>query len=286
MDGRVAFEWAVSTLGCPEWDADAVIDRLAGTGYGAIEWRGGDEGTVRTDWSSERRAALRRRTRDAGLRAIAVTAYPDLVASDAVVRRASLDGIVAHAELAAALDAPWVRIFLGIADDEPPPAVVVGRAVDGIAAALDATAGMGVGLAIEPHDDLVRAGDVAPVLARVPGARVGVVWDIGNAWAVGETPDAGFAAYAGRIAWTQVKDGRGTGDDWRLCDLGDGEVPIGRALALLATGGGAHDPDGTRPVVSLEWERAWHPELAPAEVAFPRALDWLVRTAARLPAGT
>lgn len=280
MDGRVAFEWAVSTLGCPEWDTDTVVDRVASFGYDAIEWRGGDEGTVRVDWTSARLAALRRRTAEARVGAIAVTAYPDFVAAEPLVRRRSVDHVVAHAELAAALGAPWVRIFPGIASDEPPRDVVLGRAVEGIGAALDATRGLDVGLAIEPHDDLVRASDVAPLLSAIADRRLGVVWDIGNAWAVGEPPDTGFEAYRARIAWTQVKDGHGSGADWRLCDLGEGDVPIARALELLAAAP-AGDPARSRPIVSLEWERAWHSELAPADVAFPRALDWLQASAAR-----
>jgi sugar phosphate isomerase/epimerase len=281
MDGRDAFEFAVSTLGCPEWDADTVVERVSAMGYDAIEWRGGDDGTVRTEWPADRVEALRRRTADAGVGAVAVTAYPDFVAGDPLVRRRSVDHVVGHAELAASLGAPWVRIFLGIADDAPPQATVMARAMDGIRASLDATRGLDVGLAIEPHDDLVRAADVAPVLGAIADPRLGVVWDIGNAWAVGEGPEAGAATYAGRIAWMQVKDGRGSGDDWRLCDLGDGDVPIGRALDLLRSDAAPDARGERRPIVSLEWERAWHPELAPAEVAFPSALQWLRAAAAR-----
>jgi sugar phosphate isomerase/epimerase len=269
--------WAVSTLGCPEWDSATVLARVAQMGFDAIEWRGGDDGTVRTNWSGVRRGALRAGVAEAGLTSIAVTSYPDLVAADPVGRARSLDEIEAHAGLAHDLDAPWVRIFLGVADDDASRDIQLGRAIEGIATALDRTAGTGVGLAIEPHDDLVLAADLQPILDAFEDDRLAVVWDVGNAWAAGESPALGFETYRSRIAWTQVKDGTGRGDTWRLCDLGDGDVPISEALELLA---GQVQSVGAPPVVSLEWERAWDDRLAPPEIAFPASLAWLRSTAA------
>ena len=91
---------------------------------------------------------------------------------------------------------------------------------------------------------------------------------------MGEDPAIGLAAYDGRIAWVQVKDGTGIGETWRLCDLGEGDVPIGRALSRLRPGSALAGHD--IPTISLEWERPWDPELAPAEVALPRAHAWLM----------
>ncbi|HEV7810847.1 MAG TPA: sugar phosphate isomerase/epimerase family protein [Candidatus Limnocylindrales bacterium] len=290
MEAGFVVRWAVSTLGCPEWDAATVPARVGQIGFNAIEWRGGDDGTVRTSWSPVRRAALRRAVSEAGLASIAVTSYPNLLTVDRAVVAASFDGIEAHVALARDLAAPWVRIFLGVADDDAPREAHIGRAIDGIALALDRTAGSGVGLAIEPHDDLVRAADLQPILAAFEDDRLAVVWDVGNAWAAGEPPAAGFDTYRGQIAWTQVKDGTGRDATWRLSDLGAGDVPIREALELLAEPGARRmapgrtsQAFGTReapPVVSLEWERAWDDRLAPPEIAFPASLAWLRSVAA------
>ncbi len=288
MEAGFVVRWAVSTLGCPEWDAATVVARVGQIGFDGIEWRGGNDGTVRTAWSAGRRAALRTAVADAGLRSVAVTSYPNLVTADPSVVRGSLDAIEAHVGLARDLDAPWVRIFLGVANDDASRETRIARAIEGVAAALDRTAGSGVGLAIEPHDDLVRAVDLQPILAAVDDDRLAVVWDVGNAWAAGEPPAVGFETYLGRIAWTQVKDGTGRDGTWQLCDLGDGDVPISEVLGLLAgagvgAGAGPIRPApvaGGPPVVSLEWERAWDERLAPAEIAFPASLAWL-RAAAR-----
>jgi sugar phosphate isomerase/epimerase len=274
---------AFSTLGCPEWDELEVVRQAAGGGWDGVEWRGGPDGTVRTGWPSGRRRELRRAMDDAGLASIAVTTYSNLISGQPSVIRASIDDAVAHAELATDLRAPAIRVFLGERDDDAPAAALEGRATDGLAVLVDRVRPLGVRVAVEPHDDHVRWPAIRPILEALRGDALGVVWDVGNAWSVGEDPADSLAAYRGRIAWVQVKDGTGTGSTWRLCEPGDGEVPLERALSALAA---ACSNDGVDvPPISLEWERAWHPDLAPAELVLPRALAWLQRQFAR-PADT
>jgi sugar phosphate isomerase/epimerase len=67
------------------------------------------------------------------------------------------------------------------------------------------------------------------------------------------------------LAYVQVKDGTGRGEAWQLGNVGEGDVPLQQAVAFLAE-------SGYSGALSVEWERAWHPELAPAEVALPAAL--------------
>jgi sugar phosphate isomerase/epimerase len=265
---------AFSTLACPEWDAATVVRHAAAGSWDGIEWRGGPDGTVRTDWTKERRASLRSAMDEAGLASIAVTTYTDLISGDSGVVRASVIDATTHAELARDLGAPAIRVFLGERDDDASPETLERRAIDALAELLERVRPFGVTVAIEPHDDHVHSDRIRPILDALPDPALGVVWDIGNAWSVGEDPAVGIAAYEGRVAWVQVKDGTGIGPTWRLCELGAGDVPLDRALSSLGprSGLGARDP-----AISLEWERAWDPELAPAEVALPRAHAWLVR---------
>ena len=248
-------------------------------GFGGVEWRGGPDGTVRTTWPAARRAAIRGALADAGIAAVAVTAYSELISGDPAIRSASVDGLVRHAELASDLGAATVRVFLGVADDGASAGELEHRAVDALATALDRT-DRGITLAIEPHDGHVRAETVAPILAALPEPRLGVVWDIANAWSAGEAPETGLAAYAGRIAYVQLKDGTGGGSSWRLTALGTGDVPLARALGGLDAA--RRGRDLPFPPLSVEWERAWHPELAPADEALPAARRWLVDVLAGL----
>jgi sugar phosphate isomerase/epimerase len=271
---------AFSTLGCPDWDAETVIRRARAMGFDGIEWRGGPDGTVRTTWSERRRAAVRAAMDDAGLRSIAVTAYSELISGDADVRAASIDDLTEHAALAADLGAPWVRTFVGVADDAAPPDELRRRAVAGLATALARVAWCSVGLALEPHDGHVRARDVEPILAAIPDPRLAVVWDVANGWAAGDSPEVAFEAYDGRIAWIQVKDGTGHGDTWQLGPIGAGEVPLQDALALVVAR--SRQRQEAVPPISIEWEMAWHPELDPPDVALPAGLRWLRTTLAAI----
>jgi len=225
---------AFSTLACPEWDATTVVDRAVRAGYGGIEWRGGPDGTVRTDWSTASRARLRRRLDDAGLRSVAVTAYTNVISGDARVVDSSIDDAVRHADLAADVGAGTVRVFLGTSDDDAGRRTITARAIEGLGRLLERIGPGGVGIAIEPHDGHVLASSIAPILEALPSPRLGVVWDLGNAWSVGERPSDGFAVYDGRIRYVQVKDGTGRHASWGLCDLGAGDVPIPEALERLA----------------------------------------------------
>lgn len=264
---------AFSTLGCPEWDAERVVAAAATYGYDGIEWRGGPEGTVRSGWSTERRRALRLSLGRAGISSIAVTSYPNLISGDPAERARSVHEIVEHVELAGDLGAPVVRVFVGVQDDGAGDEELRDRAVAGLLGALDATSGSDVTLAIEPHDAHARAEAILPILDAIPDPRLGVVWDIANAWGAGEAPATGLVAYADRIAYVQIKDGTGRGAGWQLCALGEGDVPLAAALDGLVAWVSANGV--AMPPISLEWERAWHPTLAPPEIALPAARRWI-----------
>jgi sugar phosphate isomerase/epimerase len=271
-DGSLA-PIAFSTLACPEWSAGTVLTKAAAFGFDGIEWRGGPDGTVRTTWTGQRRRDLRRSLGLAGISSIAVTSYPNLISADPAERARSIVEIVDHARLARDLGAPAVRVFLGIADDAPTDDELYRRVVTALEEALWRTRDTDIAIAIEPHDDHVLAERVRPVLDAIADPRLGVVWDIANAWSAGERPEAGLAAYGDRIAWVQVKDGTGRGPTWQLCELGAGDVPLEDALHRLVAS--ATSRGAPVPPISLEWERAWHPELAPADVALPSARRWL-----------
>jgi len=254
-----------STLACPEWPIETVIAKAAEFGYNGLEWRGGAQGHVQPSMSPAGKGALRRLSADAGLFALAVTAYTSFVSEDPNERQANVDELRRYADLAAELGARYVRAFVG----ELPPGVdsarMHGRIVECLEAAAEHARHNGVMIALEPHDHFVRSAAVEPILQRATHPALGVIWDIGNTYSAGEDPVEGFAVLSQRLCYVQVKDGQGRGADWRLTPLGGGEVPLKRAFEMLLASGYAG-------AFSVEWERAWHPELDPPEAALPAAL--------------
>ena len=266
--------FAFSTLACPEWSVDRTIEAAGRLGYDAIEWRGGPDGHVRTSWPARRRAALRRRSETAGVAALAVTAYATFTSSDPRLRSRSALDLLRHVELAADLGAPFVRTFVGHRERSEPIGDVAARAAEAIRPVAAAAAAAGVALALEPHDDFATLARLRLVLDALdhPGARVAL--DVVNAWEAGEAPRSAARRAAGRVAYVQLKDARRGGSGTCLTEIGRGEVPLVDALVELTR-------SGPLPPLSFEWERAWHPELAPADVVLGPALEELRRLAAR-----
>src|SRR6266498_5961107 len=102
-----------STLACPSWPIETVIANASEFGYDGIEWRGGPQGHVNPGMLAPQKAALRQMCSDAGLMALAVTAYTSFVSNSAEVQQANVDEVRRYADLAAELGAHYVRVFLG-----------------------------------------------------------------------------------------------------------------------------------------------------------------------------
>jgi len=255
-----------STLACPGWSIKTIIAKAAEFGYEGIEWRGGPQGHVQPTMPTAQKAVLQELLMDTGLITIAVTAYTSFVSSLAGERHANIDELRRYVDLAAELDAPYVRTFLGeLPEDTNLDSSIYDKISDCLNIAADYASSAGVKIAVEPHDDFVRSSTIVPILTRVQHSALRVIWDIGNAFAAGEDAQEGFELLKNRLAYVQLKDGKGHGPTWRLCSLGQGDVPLALAFELLV----AHGYEGA---LSVEWEYAWHPELDPPEIALPAAL--------------
>jgi sugar phosphate isomerase/epimerase len=256
-----------STLACPHWQIEAVIEKASEFGYDGIEWRGGSQGHVHPEMPGATKRLLRQRCADAGLMSLAVTAYTSFVSNSAGEGQANVEELQKYADLGAELGANYVRAFLGeLPEGAHLDSSVYKKISDCLNAAAEYANSVGVNIAIEPHDDFVHSTDVAPFF-NLPLSHhaLRVIWDIANAFAAGEDPAIGFDVLKGHLAYVQVKDGKGRAPDWRLCQLGEGDVPLQRAVELLR----ANDYQGA---FSVEWEYAWHLELDPPEIALPVAL--------------
>ena len=252
-----------STLACPDWPIEKIIAKASEFGYDGIEWRGGTQGHVQPDMPAEQKTTLRQMSSDAGMMALAVTAYTSFVSEEE--RPANVDVLRRYCDLAAELGASYVRAFLGELSPGTIPDDTMYRSMfECLNAAAEYASSVGVKIAVEPHDDFARSSIVAPVFQR-PHPALLVIWDIGNAFAVGENPAEGFDLLKDKLAYVQVKDGKGRTPHWQLCALGEGDVPLSRAFELLLA-------NGYQGAFSVEWEYAWHPELDPPEVALSAAL--------------
>jgi sugar phosphate isomerase/epimerase len=256
-----------STLACPTWSIETIIKRAAEFGYNGIELRGGSRGHVQPAMPASQKALLLQLSSDHGVAALAVTAYTSFVSSVPEELQANIDEAKRHVDLAAELGAKYVRVFLGeLPAGTNLDASLYATMAESLFTTSEYATSLGVNIAIEPHDNFARSSTLIPLFDQPrlhPGLRV--IWDIGNAFAAGENPPQGFEPLKDRIAYVQVKDGKGRDPHWQLCPLGEGDVPLGKAFELLLA-------SGYQGALSVEWEYAWHPELDPPEIALPAAI--------------
>src|SRR4030095_8541013 len=107
-------------------------------------------------------------------------------------RKSNVAELRRYADLAAELGATYVRAFLGeLSPGTIPDETMYQRMSECLNIASEYANSVGVKIAVEPHDDFGRSSVVAPVFHRSHPA-LKVIWDIGNAFAVGEDPAEGF----------------------------------------------------------------------------------------------
>jgi sugar phosphate isomerase/epimerase len=268
---RVTF----STLACPHWSIETIVANARAMGYDGIEWRGGADGHINPNATRDERTTLRERMRDANLFSLAVTSYTNFVSDDANTRAAHVDDLKKYLDLAADLDAKFVRVFLGELAPHQTRAEMYPRIVEALQQCMEHTRQVGVGIAVEHHDDFVQTAALVPILDALTDVYIGAVWDIANAHRANESAPDGIRNLGERISYVQIKDGIGRGTAWRLTNVGEGDVELRQAIELLHA-------QNYRGAFSVEWEYAWHPELAPPERALPHALEhlraWLQQT--------
>lgn len=120
-------------------------------------------------------------------------------------------------------------------------------------------------LMVETHDALCTTVSILGFLALAPGT--GILWDTHHTWKTGgENPLVTWRAIAPHVVHMHVKDsvsipGKKHPFTYRL--PGEGEFPMAPLREVLRS--------EYRGLMSLEWERLWHPELGPVDEALAAA---------------
>ena len=250
--------FAASTLGMPDAGLDEVVAVLTAGGCTGVELRAGEKQVVHTDLTRTERTGVRRTLAEAGLRPLAVSSYVKICAPGD--DQAIVDELVAHVDLAADLGAGGVRIFPGGAgegaDDE--------RGARRLADAAGPAERRGVALFVETHDSHPRGADIARLLDLTGREDIGVIWDFVHPWRAGESPADTYAAIEARLAYVQLKDAVPP----TPALIGHGKVPLDDIRAVL-------NKNGYEGWWSLEWEKAWFPEIPALSEALASARSWL-----------
>jgi sugar phosphate isomerase/epimerase len=277
---------AYSTVACPDWTLERVVEQAKAMDYAGVELRTLGEGAaarLASDPAKHDPTVVRKLFADAGVTPACLSTSVCLHHADASAARAALAQTARAMELAAAIGCPAVRVFATQLLPGEHRNAVMQRVAGRIAPLADKGGELGVQLLFENAGAFTTARDWWTLLDLARHPMAGMCWNVANAAVVGEGPAVSVSTLHSRIRMAKVKDlsisGTG-GDGGRLQALGDGDVPVASFIKRLMGIGF----DG---YVSVEWDRLWLPSLAPAEEALPaarkRIQEWLDVIEAALP---
>jgi len=257
---------AFSTLGCPQWELERIADAARAYGYAAVELRAiaGDLDLLkRPEFQPSAIDATRRWLDDQTLAVCCVDTSCTFDSREADERRKQVEVALRHAELAANLGAPLIRIF----PDRIQTGATRTETRDNIAACLVEVARRapeGVRVCLETHGDFAPGQAAAEIMRLADHPNVALVWDVANSLAAGDSIEESARAVGPYLAHVHLRDARAVkGEEhWLPVLAGQGTVSFDGAVNALR----GLQYDG---YVSFEWEKYWHPEIEEPEVALP-----------------
>ncbi len=269
---------AFSTLGCPNWKLDRIAQAARAFGYEGIELRaiGGDLDLLkRPEFQPGSVDETRRWLAGQGLAICCVDTSCTFDSEDADERRDQVGLAIKHAELAAALGAPLIRIF----PDKIRNGATRGETRDNIAACLREVAWRvpaGVRVGLETHGDFAHGQAAAEIIRLAEHKNVAIIWDVANSLAAGDSIEESAREVAPHLAHVHLRDARVVEgiEHWLPVLAGRGAVSFPAVVDVLHRLG----YDG---YVSFEWEKYWHPEIEEPEVALPDFVEAMKRVFAR-----
>lgn len=257
---------AFSTLGCPDWGLDQIIECAKAFGYAGVELRGllSEFNLVkRIEFNEKERVESRKKFDDAGIEVACVSCSARLGLIDDKQSEAQLDDGKAHIELAALLGAKVVRVFGGNRPEELSRRDHIELVASRFRSLCEFAKSESITVAIETHDDFCLGADIARVLENVDVENAGCVWDFHNSFRAGESIEESVKVLSKSwIAAVHAKDSLQVNGSLRHVCVGEGDVPVQPAVELL-------NSLGFEGFVSFEWEKSWHNELSQPEEVLP-----------------
>ena len=260
-----------STLGCPDWSYERVLEEAAKDGYEGVEVRG-VAGEMRADsipcFAIGRQQEARHMAEAAGVKLIGFGASSSFH-DPANLENALSDGRAAI-DLAHGLGMSFIRVFGDRIAPEDDEGEIIARVAEGIRALCDYAEGTNVMVLQEVHGNFNLARRIMGVAEKVQRSNFGILWDVAHSdKTYGDNWPEFYAAIRPLVKHVHFKDHKREADGtFRLCATGQGDIPLLPVLRTL-------EKDGYAGFVSLEWEKKWHPDLRNAAEEFPHFVRYI-----------
>ncbi|MGV3657702.1 MAG: sugar phosphate isomerase/epimerase family protein, partial [Chitinophagaceae bacterium] len=254
-----------STLGCPDWTLQQIVDFAVQHGYKGIEVRGLQRQMDLTKCPEFATEDARRKTmqlmKEKGLQFVGLGSSANMHLPDGEEREKNMAEAKRFIDLAQQIGCPYVRVFPNNFPKEADKKTTVERIAKGLLELGDYAKGKNVTVLMETHGDVIWVDDIETIMQKATHPNVGLVWDVTNMWAfTKEPPNEAYQKLKKYIHHIHVKDAKVDNGKLQYTLLGEGDVPIFEAIDAMMK-------NGYKGYYSFEWEKLWHPQLPEPEVA-------------------
>lgn len=265
----MAIKLAFSTVACPEWTIEQAAAKAEEMNYPGMELRtlGEGAGAIACDPALTETKKVRDILHAHGIEPVCLATSVCLHHRDESLAYKAVWQTKAYLETAAELGCGAVRVFGNEVEPGETRRAAILRIASRVEQLADRAGELGVKLLFENAGSINRSKDWWWLFNLIQHPMVALSWNVANAAGAGEGPAVSVPALNSRIALTKVKDtvvGEGAG----YVPLGEGTVEIQHFIKRLLGIG----YDG---YVVVEWDRAWLPNLTPAEEYLPQARETL-----------
>ncbi|HBS29899.1 MAG TPA: hypothetical protein DEB06_10740 [Phycisphaerales bacterium] len=259
---------AYSTVACPEWTLEQVVEAAGRFGFSGVELR--SEGSGGTAFASEPGLTdplkVRRLLQAEGIELAGLATgirfdapiFPPVLGHVLPSREASVRAGREAIALAHAIGAPSVRVYAFETHGRERHASALKRICERLAKITDIARNRGVTVLIENGGSFPGAGDLVEIIDRVGSPLLGACYDLAGAVGAEDEVRAGCAALGDRLWAARIRDLRGD----HPCPLGEGDLPCHSFVEAVQA---SSDRWGTEPWMIFSWDRAWLGDLAPAD---------------------
>ncbi len=254
-----------STLGCPDWPFQQIVEFAFANNFKGIEVRGiqreMDLPECKEFNSAENIAATNKLMAEKGLQFVDLGSSAAMHHSEPAERKKNLDEAKRFIDLAEKIKCPYIRVFPNNLPKDKDRNATIELIIQGLVELGNYAKDKNVKVLLESHGELVYTEDLLHIMQSANNNNVGMVWDIVNMWWVTkEPPQEVHAALKKYIYHTHIKDVTIVDGKDQYTLTGTGDTPIFEAIDILNKG-------GYTGYYSFEWEKLWHPEIVEPEIA-------------------
>jgi sugar phosphate isomerase/epimerase len=254
-----------STLGCPDWDFDTIINFAATNNYSGIEMRGikreldllkcpefSNDGNI---------TGTLKKMQEKNLKFVDLGSSAEMHHSDETERQKNLNDAKSFIDLAQKINCPYIRVFPNNFPKDQDKNASIATISKNLHELGEYAKNTNVIVLMESHGEVIHADDILQIMHQANHPHVGIVWDIVNMWSVTKEPVTDvYKKLKKYIHHTHIKDLKVIDGKERYVFLGKGETPIFEAIDILAK-------NNYKGYFSFEWEKLWHPEIEEPEIA-------------------